>query len=70
MKKEKDSFIRVSAATRSLVEGVQQYLITVRGEARDAIKAEYGDEIEIDRKVTLSDSIKLACKQYLESTKG
>lgn len=70
MKRQKDSFIRVTAETRSLVESVQQYLIAVRGEARDAIKAEHGDEIEIDRKVTLSDSIKIAYKQYLESTKG
>ena len=70
MKRQKDSFIRVTAETRSLVESVQQYLIAVRGEARDAIKVEHGDEIEIDRKVTLSDSIKIAYKQYLESTKG
>ena len=67
MKKQKDSFIRVSAETRSLVESIRDHLIAVRGEAYDKIKAEHGNEIEIDKKCSLSDAIKFACRECAKS---
>lgn len=62
MKQEYD-YIRVTAKTRSLVESIRQHLISVRGEAYDRIKAEHGDEIEIDAKCSLSDCIKFVCRE-------
>lgn len=70
MKKEKDSFIRVSAETRSLVESIRDHLISARGEVRDKIKAEHGNEIEIETKCSLSDGIKFACREYVKSWRG